>query len=336
MILLLALVLTYTLSTSEVPPYQTYIGDLHNHTSYSDGSGTPALAFATAYSNGADFLAVTDHSHVLTPIEWQNTINQANAATIDGEFVALAGYEYGQNLGEGHINVYGTTEVISCTGYNQLADFYLWLKNQPEAIGQFNHPTDNFNLNFYEAEFNGNGNQGMALQEIDSWPVTTYPHQYYNTFLDNGWLVAPTDGDDQHGTAWGSALHTGIVATELTQESVLDALRNRRTFATQHKDLRVVLWANDELMGSVLNDTEAITFTITVDWSAPVTVSLVNNGEVISAANISGEWVVTENEASGYYYAIVTTGVYTAYTAPVWVRKNTYLPLILNGVEGTE
>ncbi|MDH4049418.1 MAG: hypothetical protein OEW68_15855 [Gammaproteobacteria bacterium] len=38
-------------------------GLLHAHTWYSDGSGTPAEAFARAASLGLDFLAVTEHNH---------------------------------------------------------------------------------------------------------------------------------------------------------------------------------------------------------------------------------------------------------------------------------
>ena len=47
--------------------YNLYVGNLHSHTSYSDGSGTPAQAFEYARDVASiDFLAITDHHHVLT------------------------------------------------------------------------------------------------------------------------------------------------------------------------------------------------------------------------------------------------------------------------------
>src|SRR5688572_30052779 len=41
-----------------------FYGSLHSHTKYSDGSGTPADAFARARDLGKmDFIAVTEHNH---------------------------------------------------------------------------------------------------------------------------------------------------------------------------------------------------------------------------------------------------------------------------------
>src|SRR4051812_8057402 len=40
-----------------------YFGNLHSHTSYSDGSGTPAEAYAMARQEGLNFFAITEHNH---------------------------------------------------------------------------------------------------------------------------------------------------------------------------------------------------------------------------------------------------------------------------------
>ena len=75
--------MTWTFRTTEgIFPFggemQLFLGDLHSHTAYSDGKGTPADAFATARANGLDFLGVTDHSKRLSAFEWTDT--QARAA----------------------------------------------------------------------------------------------------------------------------------------------------------------------------------------------------------------------------------------------------------------
>ena len=42
---------------------QVYFGNLHSHTSYSDGSGTPEQAYRHArYTARIDFLAIPDHN----------------------------------------------------------------------------------------------------------------------------------------------------------------------------------------------------------------------------------------------------------------------------------
>lgn len=40
-----------------------HFGNLHAHTSYSDGSGTPAEAYRMACDAGLDFYAITEHNH---------------------------------------------------------------------------------------------------------------------------------------------------------------------------------------------------------------------------------------------------------------------------------
>ena len=45
------------------PDFNVYFGNLHSHTSYSDGSGTPDEAYRHARSAGLDFLAITEHNH---------------------------------------------------------------------------------------------------------------------------------------------------------------------------------------------------------------------------------------------------------------------------------
>lgn len=44
--------------------HRVYFGNLHSHTSYSDGSGTPENAYRHARDvAGLDFLAITEHNH---------------------------------------------------------------------------------------------------------------------------------------------------------------------------------------------------------------------------------------------------------------------------------
>ncbi|MBU0684746.1 MAG: DUF3604 domain-containing protein, partial [Candidatus Thermoplasmatota archaeon] len=44
-------------SREKTTAYNLYFGDLHAHTGYSDGQGTPWEAFAAAKNAGADFMA---------------------------------------------------------------------------------------------------------------------------------------------------------------------------------------------------------------------------------------------------------------------------------------
>ena len=82
--------------------YQVYWGDMHGHTSHSDGKGTLDDYFVHARDvSRLDFVIVTDHDFgngkptwSMPKETWTLTQNKADAYTVNGEFVAIAGYEW--------------------------------------------------------------------------------------------------------------------------------------------------------------------------------------------------------------------------------------------------
>ncbi|MEN3041828.1 MAG: phosphotransferase, partial [Fervidobacterium sp.] len=92
-----------------------FYGNLHSHTLFSDGRGTPEQAYQHASKYG-DVLAVTDHCYFLKIfIDGKSktylTQQAARNSSINGKFVGLQGFEW--TAGSGHINVYETLEYIS-------------------------------------------------------------------------------------------------------------------------------------------------------------------------------------------------------------------------------
>jgi len=151
--------------------YKVFFGNLHSHTSYSDGSGTPSDAYKYAKSR-VDFLAITEHNHkgaekgikagdprkdgiliandhsLYKSTATKSLLSAAKRYTKDGEFVALFGQEFSTiQKGGNHVNVFEVAEVIDETvvtngGFGQLIN---WLvthsdSEQKPAIIQFNHP----------------------------------------------------------------------------------------------------------------------------------------------------------------------------------------------------
>ncbi len=75
-----------------------YRGDLHMHTVYSDGSGTPAEVAVAAFEAGLDFFGITDHNRAQSPV---GLVPQG-----DGWPVLVPGVEV--TTYAGHFNVWGT------------------------------------------------------------------------------------------------------------------------------------------------------------------------------------------------------------------------------------
>ncbi|TFG28177.1 hypothetical protein EU528_11660 [Candidatus Thorarchaeota archaeon] len=51
------------LSPAEVESYGTYTGIIHDHTTHSDGQGTPMEMVWSGYTRGLDYMVITDHSY---------------------------------------------------------------------------------------------------------------------------------------------------------------------------------------------------------------------------------------------------------------------------------
>ena len=160
--------------------YQLYFGQLHSHTTYSDGSGSleSALEYVKNLPENAnvDFVAFTDHSNYFDKSgeanpeaalydttqmtaysqnlwnEYKSTVANFNASQSD--VVALAGFEMTWSGGPGHINTFNTEGIVSrnnTTLNNKTADAgmkaYYALLSQAEganSISQFNHPGNTF------------------------------------------------------------------------------------------------------------------------------------------------------------------------------------------------
>ena len=160
--------------------YQLYFGQLHSHTTYSDGSGTleSALDYVAALPESAnvDFVAFTDHSNYFdksgeanpedalfdmtkataysqtTWATYKDTIAQFNQS--QSNIVAIGGFEMTWSGGPGHINTFNTPGIVSrnnATLNNKTSDAgmksYYALISRPEgadSISQFNHPGSTF------------------------------------------------------------------------------------------------------------------------------------------------------------------------------------------------
>ena len=160
--------------------FQLYFGQLHSHTTYSDGSGTLSSALeyieALPASSNVQFVAFTDHSNYFDTTsaanpeqglydtslmteasqkiwaEYKNTVADFNATHSD--LIAIAGFEMTWSGGPGHINTFNTPGIVSrnnTTLNNKSNDagmkaYYALLAQEEGAnsLSQFNHPGTTF------------------------------------------------------------------------------------------------------------------------------------------------------------------------------------------------
>ncbi|WP_041706667.1 CehA/McbA family metallohydrolase [Ruminiclostridium cellulolyticum] len=341
----------YTFTTlSSTPPnkdYNFYFGQLHSHTSNSDGQGTYSSAYTYARDTAKlDFFAITDHSNNFDNYtdwtksqEWANMKNTANSFNKDGVFAAIAGFEMTWSNGTGHMNTFNTEwfESRLTTGMN-LQTYYNKIAADTGSISQWNHPGTKFgdfnNFGYYSAATD----KAIKLIEVGNGAgvpgsSSYYPsYSYYTTALDKGWHVAPSNNQDNHSTNWGTSndCRTVILATSLTRKNVFEAIRNLRVYASEDKDLEISFSINNSIMGSTLSNPSTLNISITgYDSEASDTISkieLISDGGIVSASKIFSSNNVSWNPQLAskykYYYVRITEkDGNIAVTAPIWTGK---------------
>ena len=327
------LILTFFIAASVYAQnYRIYFGDLHSHTTFSDGEGTPSEAFRQARDYGADFMAVTDHSFRSDRLLFDSTRTIADRYTTE-DFVAISGFEMTKSWG--HMNV------LNSQWYEwrdmDRDSFYTRLIRDTMCIAQWNHPTEKYD------EFNNFRNYSPQLDKVVNL-LEIINMRRYKTFepsyiraLDQGWHVGPTANSDSHHKEWIKAYstRTAILATELTREKLLEALKKRRVYSTENNNLHIYYSINDSIMGSILHKPSLCLVKIdifdpdTSDLLDRITsVQIIANGGIVVASiscnDHKVQWINLfdwKKRCYSYYYVKVknSRGQY-AYTAPIWVE----------------
>ncbi|OUN12579.1 CehA/McbA family metallohydrolase [Flavonifractor sp. An91] len=366
---------SFTIGTAQ---YQLYFGQLHSHTTYSDGSGSleSALEYVQNLPDNAnvDFVAFTDHSNYFDKSgeanpeaalydttqmtaysqnlwkEYKGTIADFNASQTD--VVALAGFEMTWSGGPGHINTFNTEGIVSRNNAalnNKTADAglkaYYALLSQAEgaaSISQFNHPGDTFGTFIDFAYWDPAIDTRIQLVEVGNGEGAIgaggyYPsYEYYVMALDKGWHVAPTNNQDNHKGKWGNAndARDVILTDDFSEEGIYQAIRDRRVYATEDKNLEINYTLNDAMLGTILDDegVEQANISVTV-YDPDASDSIARVEVVVNSGAVAYTWDDPEELASGalsctipadysYYFIRVTQGDGDlAVTAPVWVGE---------------
>lgn len=336
-----------------------YFGNLHSHTIYSWGEeveGTPADHFERAKKEGLDFYAITDHDFwlILSPklgiTYWDATKKDVDEANEDGSFVAIRGYEW-SNPVQGHLCIFGTPDFMDIVAAPLLPDIYSWI-DKKNAIAQFNHPGDDAvqfgkPYGFDNMKLSMNAVDNICLIETANWNVGNNNGRYFDWYvmaLDNGWRISPAGNQDNHMLNYLSTYRTAIIADELTQEGIFDAIKARRTYSTDDPDMRVVFKAGDTWMGSDYATNEnTVELIVMVNDDEPITdIQIITNTGYVVAAQpfMNGEKSVIFKTvvpcAEGDYFFARITGSDTnndeelaksglksqvAVTAPIWIKS---------------
>ena len=271
------------------PEFRTLWGDLHTHTRYSDGRGTPDEMFDFGRRYAAlDFCGISDHAFITTDGMWEDIKAATSRHHRPGEYVTFLGYEWSgpRDVGGDH-NVYTTADdmplVRSFLGYN-----YRNLRHYHGPRRQAGHVEDLFRVlaeNFRDENLltiphfggrpgNPEWHNAKVQRGIEIFSDHRRSEDWVSTFLQRGHRVGVLASTDNHSGNAGygvrrrdvtrgedGALYSrfspaergtaliAVQARELTREAVFRGIYHRRTYATTGERIALRFEVAGEPMG---------------------------------------------------------------------------------------
>lgn len=188
-----------------------YFGNLHSHSSYSDGnkedvSVTPDQDYAYAKdAQCMDFLGIAEHNHFSFPgnpgmllANYHLGLQQANIFTNNNPgFLALYGMEYGVISNGGHVVVYGIDSLLGWETINGSANYDIYVGKydysgsnglfniinrfkQTSAFGYLAHPDDNDYGNLLNTPFRSIVDSAIIGSALENGPAFTDEVNYHD------------------------------------------------------------------------------------------------------------------------------------------------------------
>ncbi len=337
---------------------RVFWGDLHGHTSLSDGTGTVEDYFLYARDVSAlDVVAITDHDHWgVLPLDghpefWEETKTQTRRFHQPGRFVTLLGYEW-TNWIHGHRHVVyfeDEGEIYSSISLDYETPTQLWDALRGKRVLTFAHhsaggvmPTNwDFPPDPVLEPLTEIVSVHGSSEALDS-PVPIYdpiPGNFVRDILDRGFrfgFLGSGDGHDGHPGFTHLVTDSGglaaIIADTLTRESVLEALRARRVYATNGPRILLRTALDSYSMGALIPKPKSGSYTgelfVHVIAETPLErVDLIRSGKVVDSMPIDGLLEVTmgqkiKNLVSGEYLYVraVQQDSGAAWSSPIYIE----------------
>ena len=295
-------VLLFAAQASFAQTYHYYFGNIHAHSSYSDGTkdgahtGVLKPADCFKYAKSAqhfDFLGISEHNHLQARMHltsYAKGLAEATAANQDGKFVCLYGMEYGVIKNGGHVIIYSFDQLIGWepgnytvfSAKNDYSHLFQLVADHPGAFATLAHPAPTDYNDLISKPYDPTIDQAVKGVAISSGPAFSTAEDYsdrapikyygyYKKLLALGYHVGPTMDHDNHYTTFGhmSPTRTVLLSQVLSRDSLLAAYRAGRFYASEDWDTQVDFRVNGQPMGSRLKGATALQLTATVNDPDP-------------------------------------------------------------------
>jgi hypothetical protein len=227
----------------------------------------------------------------------------------------------------------------------------LWniINARPKAFATLAHPSTSDYGNLLGTAYNTAAEQsisGTAIRSGSAFSTTNNytdapPRSYefyYQRLLAKGYRVAPGMDADNHNTTFGRThrCRTVVLATQLTRDSILAALKRGRYYASDDWNAQVVFTVNGSYMGGDINtgshssiyvavadpDAADNTGSISIYYGVPGSGALPTLLTTATGNSLNYVHNTVLNDKYYYYAKIGQNDGDTIWTAPVWINRS--------------
>ncbi|HBH13799.1 MAG TPA: hypothetical protein DDX29_11930 [Clostridiales bacterium] len=267
-----------------------YKGELHAHSTESDGRYEVEDVIDAAKKYGLDFFALTDHT---TCSQWYKLAKLQNPST-----ALIRSMEITSHLG--HANLHGIKNWI-----NVYIDEPGWSANQ--AAEEVHKQGGLFCVNH---AFSGH----LSWRDFDlDWGLVDMEEIYHNLegannsyqlslwdqHLNQGFRIVGVAGIDSHNPYEGihelGQLVTCVYADELSEKGIIEGLRRGQVYISRGPDFRFNAKTGniEAAMWESLPQDGPITLEIDVKWNKPLNLFIIKNGlilDVLKTSSTDDDW----------------------------------------------
>ena len=329
-IILSALLLSFALVLSScsqaATPGYWFAGDVHLHTTHTDGQHTVDEMAQAAIDAGLDFIIVTDHD-TLRPLE---DINSANMTYDD--FLVMLGVEITQDWG--HFVAYNVSylpyeinEKMRESPWEAQEAIDGLLEHNPDALIFLAHPLfPNFPWDYPDTEgFHG-------IETWNSYDNRSYDHPdsvsafaWWDELNNDGRRILSTAVSDAHRRDYIGSTRIHVYAPSLEEDSIIAAIRNGTYYGTNGPEL--TFSAGNTMMGGshrVGRGTNSVSLTVGGSYTSNITqANLIVNGDIEhtwfpNEAEFSDTHTIEVSRGDFARLEIFADGNHFAFSNPIW------------------
>ena len=345
--------------------YRLYWGDLHCHSGLTaDAEGEPDELLHYARDKARlDVVVMTENDHIydcfLTESEFAIGQFLSGAFTRGEEFLPLPGYEWTSRVPKSPDVALGDPQNWDSQRGLGTYPNHRTVIYPPTGGPVVRHPEIGNDIRLLNDAVVAAG--GVTLTQHATWDLTGHPVEcgvevtsgwgFYirdpsrlHNALNQGYRVGLVANGDSHRRCPGLAgALTGIYAESLTPKAVLNAIRNRRVFATNGSRIAVQSWANGSFMGreTRIEAGADVEIRLLAEGTRPIVkATLIRDGHEIGSFDGNGTdrlsvvhkdrdvsegthwyywWISQEGDSTNYPGNVAVARGHMAWSSPHWV-----------------